>query len=106
MYDSVARAGPIEANGVRARHGRRYGDSAGFATGRGQAGALEFRSWSASKDLARRWRPSFCAYTTKPPNLLFTNLSWTLKTSQSRAWQPRSRTTSGLFSMARDLRST
>jgi hypothetical protein len=38
VYDLVAKAGSA-ANGVRARHGRRYGDSARFAIGKGQAGA-------------------------------------------------------------------
>src|SRR6185369_13096331 len=43
----VVEAGSTEGNGVRARQGRRNGDSAGFATGRGQADTLELRRWSA-----------------------------------------------------------
>ena len=46
MYDLASQTGSTEGNGVRARHGRRYGDSAWFATGRGKAGALGLR-----------WRP-------------------------------------------------
>jgi hypothetical protein len=43
VYDLVAEAGSTEANGVRARHGGRYGDFAGFAGRRGQAVAGRFR---------------------------------------------------------------
>src|SRR5678816_216452 len=35
--------GSTEGNGVRARHGRRYEDTAGSASGRGQAGTLGLR---------------------------------------------------------------
>jgi hypothetical protein len=42
VYDLVAEAGSSEGNGVRARHDGRYGDSAGFASRGGQAGACRF----------------------------------------------------------------
>ncbi len=38
VYDLVAEAGSSEDNGVRARHGGKYGDSAGSASGCRQAG--------------------------------------------------------------------
>ena len=43
MYDLVVEARSNESNGVRTRHGGRYGDSAGLAIGEGQAGACRFR---------------------------------------------------------------
>src|ERR1019366_9821069 len=52
VYDLVVEARSTEGNGVCARHGRFYGDSAGFAIGEGQAGACCFRR--RPDDLGRR----------------------------------------------------
>ena len=50
MYDLVAEAGSSEGNGVRARHGGKYGDSAGFASGAGKPVHVAFDGGRLTSD--------------------------------------------------------